>query len=196
MTHYILAGGADRRTEGYGQSLAEAVKRWVDSPMHILSCQFSKPRDEWADGLAGWTEWFKEYFGDDTIVELADPETFLDQVERSDIVYLHGGRTQQLIDTLSPFGNIEKYLEGKVVIGSSAGTNYLSKTYFSPKQDEMNNGTGIVPLHTIVHYGASDDGEVSLSKERWQEVAEEMKQRVGDEEVTLLPEGKFIIFEK
>lgn len=196
MTHYILAGGADRRTEGYGQRLADTVKQWTKSPIRILSCQFSKPEEEWEEGLMNWTPWFQQYFGHDTIVELARPQELIDQIKRADVVYLHGGRTRSLVDTLKPFDELERHFEGKIVIGSSAGTNYLSKVYYSPKQQEMNEGTGIVPLNTIVHYGATSDGDVSMPLSQWEEIAEEMQQRVGEEEVTLLPEGEFVVFEK
>lgn len=196
MTHYILAGGADRRVEGYGERLGAAVKQWADEPVKILSCQFSKPSEDWDEAIKSWIPWFRRFFGEETEVQLALPETFLDQVAWADIIYLHGGRTASLVSVMDSFPEIETSFKDKVVIGSSAGTNYLSKTYFSPKQDEVNLGSGIVPLNTIVHYESEYDGEISLSKSDWAGVIVRMKAVVGDEDISLIKEGDFIVFEK
>lgn len=196
MTHYVLAGGADRRVDGYGDKLADVVKQWVTGPVKILSCQFSKPPEGWPDDMKNWTLWFHQYFGQDAEVQLALPETFLDQVDWADIIYFHGGRTASLLGILNNFPNIEENFKDKVIVGSSAGTNYLSKTYFSPKQNEVNIGSGIVPLNTIVHYESENDGEISLSKSDWADVIVRMKAVVEDEQITLLREGEFVVFEK
>jgi peptidase E len=196
MTYYILAGGADRRTDGYGEELSKAVYSFIDRPAKILSVQFSQEKDEWQEKFDGWVLWFHEYLGSDADIKLASPDTLLEQLTWADVIYFHGGRTQNLLGVLNQFGDIEPYFKDKVVVGSSAGTNFLSKYYFSPKQNKIDVGSGIVPLNTIVHYGAADDGEISLTPEAWEEVVVKMKALVKDEELTLLPEGKFVVYEK
>lgn len=196
MTHYILAGGADRRVEGYGEKLSDTLRQWVGGPVKVLSCQFAKPREGWQGDIDNWLPWFQRYLGDDTEVRLALPETFLEQIGWADIIYLHGGRTANLFAIMDTLEGIEERFKDKIVVGSSAGTNYLSKTYFSPKQNEVNKGTGIVPLNTIVHFESENDGEISLSKADWKNVVTRMKSVVGDEPIMLIREGDFVAFEK
>lgn len=196
MTRYILAGGSDRAHDEYGGRLNEAIRDVKEGPLKVLSCLFSQDRDIWTEKFEDWKRWFVDNLGKDSEVQLASPDSFLDQIAWADVIYLHGGRTSNLEAAMQPFEDLERYFEGKVVVGSSAGTNFLSKVYFSPKQNSVGSGRGIIPLNTIVHYGAQSDGEVSLDKDEWKAVVQRVREVVGDEPVTLLPEGEFVVLEK
>jgi peptidase E len=196
MTLYILAGGNDRSYDEYGEKLSGVIKPLVKSPIKILSCQFAKDKDDWQTIFESWKPWFHKYLGEDVELRLASEEKFLEQIDWADVIYLHGGHTWKQEAMIKQYTDLEKYFEGKVVIGSSAGANYLSKTYYSPKRDTIGKGSGITQLNTIVHYGAANDGEISLTESEWMDVVERMKSVVGDEEVTLIPEGEFVVVEK
>lgn len=196
MTRYVLAGGSDRAYDAYGPRLNSAIRDTKPGPLKVVSCLFSQEKDIWTEKFQDWKSWFLKNLGEDTEIQLADPDLFLEQVRWADVIYLHGGRTKNLEDAMGPYQDLEKYFEGKVIIGSSAGTNFLSKTYFSPKQNSVGAGRGIIPLNTIVHYGAESDGEVSLTKDEWKAVIERVRERVGDEPIMLLSEGEFIIVDK
>lgn len=197
MTYYILAGGEDRKTEGYGESLAEKLNELTgDKSLKVLNCFFSQDEAVWQDKFDQWKLWLKQYLGDSTESQLARPETFIDQIAWADVIYLQGGRTKLLEAALKAFPNLENNFAGKIVIGSSAGANFLSKIYYSPSQDKVGKGSSIVPLNTIVHYGANGDAEFSMSEAKWQEIVDRVELASESEAVTLLPEGKFIVFEK
>jgi hypothetical protein len=46
-----------------------------------------------------------------------------------------------------------------------------------------------------VHYGAAYDGEVSITPSDWKDVVKRVKNFGESENVTLLPEGEFVVFE-
>lgn len=190
-TRYFLAGGSDRRYDHYGINLSTAIKESVVEPK-ILSCFFSQEKELWNEKAKGWELWFRNYFSDGLEYKVATVDGFLDEIKWADVVYLHGGTTALLVDSLQPFNDLERAFEGKIIVGSSAGTNYLSKTFFSPKRNVVGNGSGIININTVVHYGASSDGDVSLTKDEWAEAVERVKSAVSDEPVVLLPEGEFI----
>jgi hypothetical protein len=190
-TRYFLAGGSDRRYDHYGINLSAAIKESIVEPK-ILSCFFSQEKEIWNEKATGWESWFRNYFGEGLEYKVATIDGFLDEIEWADVIYLHGGTTALLLGALEKFTNLEKAFEGKIIVGSSAGTNYLSKTFFSPKRNVVGEGSGIVKINTIVHYGASSDGEVSLTRHEWAGAVERMKSIIGGEAIVLLPEGEFI----
>lgn len=196
MTHYILAGGNDRGYDNYGSNLSRLVKPLVEGPIKILSCQFAKDKGDWQKIFEIWKGWFYQYFGKDVELQLASEEDFLKQIAWADVIYLHGGHTSKQEAMIKQYTDLEKHFEGKIVIGSSAGANFLSKTYYAPSLNKIGNGSGIVPLNIIVHYGGDNDGEISFGPGEWEKVVERMKSVIGDEEITLLPEGEFVVFEK
>ena len=50
------------------------------------------------------------------------------------------------------FDLTEKHLINKTILGTSSGTNILSKYYFSNDRNELGKGLGFVNLKTICHY--------------------------------------------
>lgn len=193
-TLYILAGGCDRRYESYGDELAAIVTAWKPSPK-ILNCFFSQDPLVWSEKALEWSAWIAKYFGSDVEQQVASVEDFRSQVAWADVVYLRGGETKRLIETLAPFEDTKAMFEGKVVIGSSAGANYLSRAFYSPSKDIIGIGIGIVPTSVVVHYGIDDFEGKKMTQSDWRTVVE----RVGDktqpgDAITLLPEGKFSLF--
>lgn len=195
MTTYILAGGNDRRYEEFGSKLISHIQLQVENP-RILSCFFARDESLWGEAGTTWSGWFEAQFGHPVEYQVAAVERFREQVAWADVIYFHGGNTQQLVSTMGQFPKFEDILKGKIVIGSSAGTNLLSGVFYSPSRDVVDHGMGIIDLATIVHYGASIDGDISLSKEAWQNVIRRTKDVAGDTQILLLPEGTFVIFVK
>jgi len=133
MTTYILAGGNDRTADPtYGDRLAKVVSSLVDEPI-ILSCFLSWPVEYQHEHWQDYVSWFKEKFGDVEVLE-ATQDNFYDLAKKANIIYLHGGHTKELLAHLPDFEKSKKAFEGKVVIGSSAGANYLS-TYCIPMSE-------------------------------------------------------------
>ena len=193
MTNYILAGGCDRKFEVYGKQLSETVRELSGDRPAILSCFFSRP-DEDVEGLReGWDAWFRQYFGDDVTIHHAEKSTFLDQIAVADVVYFHGGRTDRLMAALKGYGNLREAFAGKTIIGSSAGANYLSTTAFSPIADTVEQGSGLVNVATVVHYGSKGFEGLTFEPEFWRSAAARVSEQ-AEKEVLLLAEGTFAVF--
>ena len=93
------------------------------------------------------------------------------------------------------FTSLKEAFEGKVIVGSSAGANYLSSVYYSPSKNLVGHGSGLVDVATLVHYGADSDGEISLSEAAWSSALDRVKEVSGkDRPILLLPEGTFNVF--
>lgn len=196
MTKYILAGGNDRQFEDYGVRLAEEVYKTVKRPARILSCFFAVPEDQWRHKTLDREDWFRSCFGADIQYNLARLETLIDQVENADLVYLHGGDSNALmLERMKAFPDIAQALEGKVVVGSSAGANYLSRKFWTRSKRQVMDGSGIVPCGVMVHYGSVDGGFGSGVVD-WSNVERAVRAEIGpDAELLKIPEGQFVVIE-
>lgn len=194
-TKYILAGGLDRAHPEYWDNLGKELD--IEKPIRLLSCFFSQPKDDWKDKFKGFEPFFKRAFGDDVVCMLAGVEDFLEQVKKCDVLYLHGGSSHRLKSVLIHYGDLKPHFKDKVVIGSSAGANYLSKIGWSPSLHEPIQGSGTVPLNVVVHYGSTFADEDTLGAVDWGKAQEQVQNLAGkDETVTLLREGKFVVIEQ
>ena len=89
--------------------------------------------------------------------KMASEENFLEGCAWADIIFLSGGRTVNLIESLKKFQNLRQVFKGKVIAGDSAGVNALGRFFYSIKTKEISEGLGILPFKIIVHY-ADDIG--------------------------------------
>lgn len=194
MTKYILAGGCDRRYPEYLTQLARVIHDDFEKPK-ILSVWFSNSDEVALEKFPKYKEFFMKYFVDGTEFIKAEKDKFLQQVEASDVIYFHGGHTTLLLPTMEAYGDMKQAFDGKIVVGSSAGANYLSRFGFSPSKNTVGKGSGLTSLSTIVHFGSRGFGELTFQPQFWQNAAEKMKQESGFNEVTLLYEGTFVTIE-
>lgn len=192
VTTYILAGGNDRSTAGYGERLSGEIARNVTNPT-ILSCFFSYPAEEWEAKAQDWQPWFADYFGSDVRYDYARKETFLEQIDQADVIYLHGGDTRLLFDTLPSADALKEHFKGKVIVGSSAGANVLSKNYWSSKRAVPARGLGIVNSNIMVHYGGLQHEGLTRVPDDWKREEAAFQKFIGDEQITRLPEGQFVL---
>ncbi len=189
-TRYILAGGNDRSTKTYWENLAKVIEH--DKPLRVLSCMFAREPERWKDLHQEFNKFFKLAFGEKMTSELADPKYFREQISIADVVYLHGGDTKRLKELLAPFKNLQKMFEGKTVIGSSAGAQFLSRQYWSCGTRKTGTGSGLTPINTIVHYGSDFGSDEPRGPIDWEKAEQALQSVVGNEKVTRLPEGQFV----
>lgn len=129
--------------------------------------------------------------------ELAMPETFEEQVKESDVIYLPGGDDHLIKYWLDQY-DLPAIWEGKVVAGSSAGSDVLVQHYWTCDWRKLMDGLGIVPIKFIPHfnseYGADDPyrGPIDWSK------AHEELERYGNQDLPIyaLEEGNFVVVEQ
>lgn len=199
MTTYILTGGNDRRSAGYTERLSEQAHKYLSRPrLHILSCMFAAPREDWEMKFQERSYWFRQVFGKDVHVEMAMPDVFAEQLKAVDVVYIHGGDDVLLAHYMDAFPTVSKMFEGKVVIGSSAGANWLSRMYWTCDWRGVRQGSGITDLNIIPHYESltygKDDPRGPIN---WQDSAAELRAAIGEhKEITLLREGELVVVER
>jgi len=106
--------------------------------------------------------------------ELSDSlETVENKMKNADLIYLPGGDTELLVETIKKKGletMLRKY--DKVIVGNSAGALALCEDCLiagagSPEESAVRSGLGIVDFCVDVHYNPSRDSRLSeLSKKR------------------------------
>ena len=100
-----------------------------------------------------------------------------DKISRADIIYIGGGDTLKLLETIKEY-DIEPllknaYQNGTILVGKSAGAILLSKEGFSDsyilrgekKTHEFINGLGFQDISIIPHYKENKQKEADLEKQ-------------------------------
>ena len=182
MTKYILHGGnAQEPCSDNNNFFIEILK---DTKMNtkILLVHFAGRPEKAILNKAKDIDQFKRVQGDKILeFEVADEQSFLEKIKRNDIIYLGGGTTVRLLETLRKFPNLKNIFKGKIIAGESAGANALATYCYSKSAGGVFQGLGILPIKVIPHY------ETNLNK---------VLDSIGSNlEEVFLPEYKFRVFE-
>ena len=186
-TTYILCGGNTRSYESFGVNLAGVVGNLVENP-RILNCFFAKDEVRWQEEFSYYTGFYEKYFSEFSR-EMATFDNFLEQIKNSDLIFFYGGSTATLMKNVSRYKNLQEALRGKIVIGSSAGANFLSQYYLS--HSGIAEGLKILPFNIVVHYNSENESE-----SRTQADVDKLLRQFPNTPTLLLREGEFSIFQK
>ncbi len=193
MTRYLLCGGNDRAYSEFVKNILEEIYHHSSHPK-VLSCMFAVSDTEITSKFQSWSGWwqgngarFKEYV-------CADRSNFVGQIREADTIFFHGGNNDLLFNFLNTIPDVERYFDGKLVIGSSAGANWLSKAFFSRSAGGWRKGSGIVPLSIMVHYGVSEEDSPN---ENWEYYENKITSFNGDksQDIVRIKEGQIIAYE-
>lgn len=194
MTRFILIGGCQDKADL--PALSKVVFTGGNSAIRFLICLFARNRS-----LQNWDTLFAEniaFFkaispGQKIEFILADEANFPAQVEAADIIFFSGGDSIPLYATIARIGNawISK-IKGKTVIGTSAGTDLLTTYNFDAQQHAIDKGLGLVPVKTIVHYGANDEFNAGID---WANALSCLNEYGENLPVHPLKEGEFTVVE-
>ncbi|MEK7179844.1 MAG: Type 1 glutamine amidotransferase-like domain-containing protein [Patescibacteria group bacterium] len=156
-TKFILHGGFANHINTYNDSFFKEILKDTQNNPKVLLVYFAKELDRIVVNKKEDVGQFERNKENKNIsFEVADEKSFVEQVKTADIVYLHGGNTLKLLETLKKFENLEKLFEGKIVAGESAGAYVLSSFFYSKKVGGIFQGFGFVPIKTICHYTGED----------------------------------------
>jgi peptidase E len=193
MTKFVLLGGyAGRATDG-GVAFYQEVVAGFDQPVRILDCMFARPEPVWEEMLERDRFTYATALnGMKSIITLARPESFIEQLRHTDVLHVRGGRTRTLIDTLALIQGWEQELDGKTVAGSSAGVNFLAKHYYSLDDQQVYQGLGILPIKALVHY----ESDYNAPNIDWQQARAELEAIDDGSELVALHEGEFKVVEQ
>jgi hypothetical protein len=190
-TRYILVGGLDYAAADGGKALCQAFVRGLAGPARILSCCFAEPRETWEEKFERKAKGFlMRNLGNDIHVELAFPDTFAEQVARSDVIYLHGG-DQALLGLYLDRFDFKQLCTGKTIVGSSAGAQYLAAQSWSCDWRSVQAGSGILPVCVIPHYGA-DFSDTIPGPIDWEKAKTDLEAVSEGLPIHCLREGEFI----
>jgi len=194
-TKYILAGGYIQKVADGGKAFCEELVRGIEkNPVKILDCVFARPRDSWQETLERDKTLFSTFISNFEL-ELAQPDTFTEQVKNSDVIFLRGGFTKPLMELLAKDPQWMKELDGKVLAGTSAGADAIATYYAVLKTHRVGDGLGLLPIKFIPHW-KSDYADEEVSDIDWDQELEKLKAYKEDLEIFTLHEGEFKVFIK
>lgn len=197
MTKYVLNSGGTKNQPELARDFFAEVLSGLGSKPKFLICCFAQPREDW-----------EEKFNKDILntgllpdgitpqFDLAFPDTFKDQVEKNDAMYIHGGDDHLVQYWLKQF-ELPKMWDGKVVATNSASSNALAKHFWTCDWRQPMDGLGILPIRFLSHF-ESDYGNNDLRGAiNWKEA---YKQLEGYGDITLpihaLREGEYVVIEQ
>ncbi|MDO8496086.1 MAG: Type 1 glutamine amidotransferase-like domain-containing protein [bacterium] len=153
QTKFILHGGFTPGQKQENDNFFKEILRSAPEKVKVLLVYFAKEIDRIPTNKDEDIEQFNKNKGQKNLLfEVANEESFLKQVYWADIVYLHGGTSLKLLDTLKQFQNLKQLFEGKIIAGDSAGANILSAVFYSMVADDVFKGFGLIPIKIICHY--------------------------------------------
>lgn len=198
MTKYILNSGSAKKYPEKERAFIDEILRDLPKKVRVLYCFFSQARERWETKYCAYQERFSELAGEEheLAFDLAFPDTFEEQVAKSDVVLIQGGDDYLLQLWLKQF-DLEEIFKDKVIAASSAGSDALVSYFWTCDWRKCLDGMGIIPVKIIPHfkseYGKDDPrGEID-----WELAKEELKE-YGDKQMKVyaLKEGEFIVFKK
>ncbi|MDB5238586.1 MAG: hypothetical protein JWM46_856 [Candidatus Kaiserbacteria bacterium] len=195
MTKYVLnSGGMRNYPDRAKKFFAEVVSGLGEKP-RILICCFAQPREDWEEKFEKDKNTLFDLFpeGIHPVLEMAFPATFTEQIENSDVVYMHGGDDHLIQFWLKQF-DIPKIWDGKVVATSSASSNALARHFWTCDWRQAMDGLGILPIKFLAHYDSEYGKNDPRGPVDWQAGREELES-FGDTSMPVhaLGEGEFIV---
>lgn len=192
----ILSGGfVSRASDGGAAFCAEVISGGL-SPIRMLECAFGMPEESWKNSSEKDLAMFREMCPNVTFdLDIAIVEHFVEQIKQADIVYFRGGETQRLQTCLAGINGWQDALDGKVLVGASAGAYVLSSRYVQLSQPpDFKHGFGLLPVKIVAHYQSTflHKGNHDKSKEYWSQVDKIMDNQDGLT-VVKLREGEFVV---
>ena len=170
MTKFILHGGFASADNELNRSFFREIINSVPDGGVVLLVEFAGVGDTQENYFQNDKESFvRNASGKRLEFILATEEAFIDQLEEADAIFIRGGDTPKLLETMKKFPNFEKLIDGKVVAGSSAGAQVLSTYFHRSQTGEILEGLGIIPIRFAPHYKSDkfefgDDAPEKLAK--------------------------------
>ncbi|MCR4322762.1 MAG: Type 1 glutamine amidotransferase-like domain-containing protein [Candidatus Azambacteria bacterium] len=153
MTKCILHGGYAGRVNPENDLFFREILKDTSDEVNVLLVHFARNEDEYERFFEENTTQFKRNKENKNLsFEVASEDDFINQVDKSDVIYLQGGPTLKLLKVLKKYPNLEENLKSKTVAGESAGAYVLSSCFYSKSEGGVFDGLGFVPVKTICHY--------------------------------------------
>lgn len=163
---YILIGGGCHSGHIKDQ-IATDIESWLIfkqiNTAKVLFIPFAKDEIDWEKTIQKYqNSIFLKLFKENRITistAILNPKTLKNQLCSADILFFSGGSELNL-KKLFKKNTIPN--TNKIIIGVSAGTNFLSKFYFSNDREKIEPGLGVLPINTICHFSAEKNKKAIL----------------------------------
>jgi hypothetical protein len=191
MTKYILSGGYPYKAHDGGKSFCDEIIKGIEKPIKILDCLFARLSADWNEKFVNDKDFFSKHL-DNFELTLATVENFVEQVKNTDVVFFQGGNPRLLMETLNTILDWKNFIDGKIIVASSAGADALVSYYGVGRTMNIGTGFGMVPIKFIPHW-QSDYGQGLLID--WNQLLENLKSHEEEKEVVILRDGEFKVIE-
>lgn len=154
-TKYVLNSGGLKKYPGKKRAFHLELIKGLGNEPHILLCNFAQGREYWEQKFSNYQQMIREDMPDNVkpTFKLAVPDTFAQDCQEADIIYLHGGDDILLLHWLRPF-DLQNIWQGKVVATNSASSDAVSKYFWPCDWRKCMDGLGLLPIKFIPHYGS------------------------------------------
>jgi cyanophycinase len=160
MGYLLLEGGAEFGGRMRDPDLkAIELAGGFDAPLRILPTAATPDQNQHHAGSNG-ARWFKSLGARDVESVLvidqasANDQQLADELRRAKLIYLLGGFThylgQTLKDSLAWEAAMEAYRNGAVIAGSSAGAMVMCQFYYDPGSGKVVDGLNLVPNSLVL----------------------------------------------
>ncbi len=190
MTKFILAGGYVQKALDGSKAFCEEIFKGLDSnkPVRILDCMFARTEDSWIAKFEEDKVFFSKFIPNAEL-QLAQIESFQEQLQNSQVLFFQGGVPFELISKLDLTGDWKSCLSEKVVVGTSGSADALVKYYGVGKTGRIGDGLGILPIKFIPHWKSNYAPNID-----WDSLLENLKNYKEDLPIYTLKEGEFVVF--
>lgn len=197
MTKYVLNSGNVWGYPTLAKKFFHEVLKDQGPKPKLLICCFAQPREDWEQKFAKDESFIPECVDDlKPALELAFPDTFVEQIKKSDAIYIHGGDDHLLQYWLRKF-ELPKIWEGKVVATNSASSHALAKHFWTCDWRQCMEGLGILPIKYLAHYESSFGADDPRGPIDWIAAYKELE-NYGNKSLPVhaIHEGEFVLIEK
>lgn len=175
----------------------EIVKGLGKKPQ-ILICYFARPREVWEEKFVEDQKFIPALLSPDVHpgLDMAMPDKFSEQVRQMDAIYIRGGDDFLLRYWLKQF-DLPKLWVGKVVAGTSAGSDALVNSFWTCDWRQCMDGLGILPVKFLPHYQSNYGLNDTRGPVDWEKAYRQL-QEYGNRTLPIhaLKEGEFVVIEK
>lgn len=152
-TKFILHGGFSPGKKQQDDKFFQEMLKDTNDDVKILLVYFAESDEKVQLRTDEDTESFnKNKDSKDIQLRVASERTFEEDCVWADVIYLHGGKTAKLMESLIKYPNINQMLSGKTIAGDSAGAHALGKWFYSKNSKVVGKGLGTLPFKITAHY--------------------------------------------
>jgi peptidase E len=152
-TTFFVHGGQARTVNYQNDLFYSEILKGFSGMVKVLLVEFASDPDKIQKHITqDSAQFLKNAKSKKILFEIADPNKLEGQIKDTDIVYLSGAKTSNLLNALSKIPQFKSWIEGKVVVGESAGAKVLSTYCYSKSAGGITKCLGILPIKLMCHY--------------------------------------------